>query len=159
MGSHTCSQCRGVCVFSDLFFRKYTESRSIRKIAQEKFYKKEFELLRAFTVEKFESIIPEYSPEEDEEEEDKCERSQVYKLLEKYRHLSPEQLKIFSKVHSGASSLGKWKGAPLIRTNKGNKILSCYHRHHPYESHYQRYNSRQEKNRDVTFYASNIELF
>jgi len=130
-------------------------------MVKERYYKREFELLRSLEVSSSEPIDSVcYQVDEndsDDEEEDKALRNEVYELLQKFQQLTKEQQTMIGKVHCNALSYSKpWEVTPLMKTNKGNKITNLYH-HWP-TSREPRYGSRQEKIRTSIHYGSNIDL-
>jgi len=159
--SNSCKKCRGVCIFSAIFFKKFPESRSIRKMANERFHQKEFELIRSFDVsESIEDSIC-YMVEDDESnEEDEVHRNEVYELLQKFHRLSSEQKKSIVKVHcSHYSYFEPWRHLPHLKTNKGNKIVTLYQHQNNYKDSWNsRFGSRQEKNRTSIHYGTDIYL-
>jgi len=135
-------------------------------MVKERFYKREFELLRSLEVAFSEPIEPvcyqvdDDESDDDEEEENKAQRNETHELLQKFQQLSQEQQNMIGQVHGTFYSYSKpWKVTPLIKTNRGNKITNMYfHFPNSRNSRDDRYGSRQEKIRTVIHYGSNIDL-
>ncbi len=158
--SYSCKKCRGICIFTKAALQKYPESRSFRKMVKERYYKREFEVLRSLEVSFSEPIDPvlyfDEDYDSDEEEENKVQRNEVYELLQKFQQLNKEQKSLVFKNHCTFYSYSKpWDITPLLKTNKGNKIVSL---HHHWPNQKDRTSSRQEKIRDSIHYGSNIYL-
>ena len=160
--SYSCKKCRGVCIFSEIFLKKFPESRSIRRMAKERFYPREFELIRSFDAVGTLDVPVVFAVEDEDEsdEEDEVNRNEIYELLQKFHKLTLEQKKAISKVHGNhLSYFEPWKNTPHVKLNKGNKILSFYqHQANSKDSRDARYGSRQQKVQSNIYYGSNMDL-
>lgn len=127
-------------------------------MVQERYYKREFELLRSLQVSSSGPVDPVcYLDEDEDEKEDKAQRNEAYILLQKFQRLGNEQKMMVGKVHCNFSSYSKpWEVTRLLKTNKGNKIINVFY-HYP-SRRGPRYSSRQEKIREEIHYGSNIDL-
>ena len=111
--TYYCGQCRGMCVFSKLFFEKYSKSKAIKDKIDEKFYPNDFDNIRKFF-----------------ENESHCESKMETKpkLLDKDEEKSTDTtLDIFKKYHSLGDEkwgIGTHSVGSEIRRNKLNKYLN-----------------------------------
>jgi len=144
--------------------KKFPTSKSFRKMVKERYYKREFELLRSFKVPSSEPIdlfgerVEEGDESDnDEEDEDQAQMNETYQLLQKFQQLSKQQKTTIGKVHCSDPTYSQpWETTPLLQTNKGNKIVKLfYHCQNQKES---KNGSRQEKIREYIHYGSNIYL-
>ena len=141
ISSFTCRRCKGLCIFSPAILDKYVESRVIRQMADQKFFKKEYELIKAFAGDL----------DENDEKEDVNQRVETFFLLKKFHELNQNQQKVIMKAHGADSCRDHY-----CQTNKSNKILRFYNHSRNEKS---RRSSRQEKNADlITFNEANLCL-
>ncbi len=135
--SSTCERCKGLCIFSPAIPDKYLKSRALRQMADQKFFQKEYDLIKAFT--------------HDGDLDFNDERDETYFLLKKFHELNQDQRRAVMKAHGADSCRDR-----LCQTNKTNKVLTFYN--HCRSDKFRR-SSRQEKNSNlIAFNEANIYL-
>jgi len=140
ISSSTCGRCKGLCVFSPAIPDKYIKSRAIRQMTGQKFFKKEYELIKAF-LNNSQSL----------EEEQQPERTETYFLLKKFHELDENQQKVVLKTHGADSCRDRY-----CQTNRSNKVLKFYNH---CRNDKPRRSSRQEKNANlINFNEGNLYL-
>jgi len=116
-----CANCRGFCIFADSFPKKYEKSEIMRKMVKEKYFKKEFGLIRFY--------LNEVSTSNEDEE---VEPHQGFELIKKFHTLSKKQKDEVLKLHGNRFSLSNLHFH--CQTNKCTKIKKlCFTCSHPKE--------------------------
>ena len=157
----TCPKCRGICIFSKMFLSKYRENQSVRKMLKEKYYKKEFELLRSLKADRSptgESKANSKSFDNKNDSDSDCEsdfednlQGEAYKLLEQFHSLSENEKKVILKAHDSKNLFSSSACNAHCRTTKTTQILHLYH--HSYTNYKENQGSRQFKKSDSLYYG------
>lgn len=115
---YSCASCRGLCVFSDLFPKKYEKSETMSKMVQEKYFKKEFGLIRFY--------LNETSTLNEDEEE--VESKKGFELIKKFHSLSKTQRGEVLKLHVNSSAPSNLHFHCKTKSTKITKLcFTCSH--------------------------------
>jgi len=102
----SCEKCRGVCIFSKGFLKKFSDSKILKKFVDERFYKNEFTVIReVITLKRLE--------EEESSEENKTKNTKNTKNFKNYEIVAEEDddntLNLFRLFHEKFDSQDKNK--------------------------------------------------
>ena len=134
----SCEKCRGVCIFSTNFMRRYHETKILKKLVDERFYKNEFAIIRQ---------IVEENQFENEEYNETYEDDETLRLFFLFhtKFDSRQKLEVY-KFHTGPFHHGAKEETRHVST-LSKKIVELYH--HRHWKPYNRTESRVKKNNEL----------
>jgi len=130
----SCEKCRGVCIFSKGFLKKYSETKILKKFVDERFYKNEFTIIR--------QIAAEIQLENEEVETDGDEILGLFSLF--HSKFDRYQRQRVFEFHTGPFH-HTTKGEVHHKSSLSRKIVELYdHRH------YKEYNQNESRQKRQT---------
>jgi len=123
----SCEQCKGVCIFSTGFLKKYSEPKILKKLVDERFYKNEFTIIR--------QIAAEIQLENEESNGD--ETLELFLLF--HSKFDRNQKQQVFKFHTGPFH-HTTKGDVHHKSSLSKKIVELYN-----HRHYKEYNQKESR--------------
>lgn len=161
----SCEKCRGVCIFSKGFLKKFPDSKILKKFVDERFYKNEFTVIR-------EVIAQKKLEEEESHEENKTKNAKTFKDFDdEIEAEEDETLNLFRLFHEkfdyqDKNKVFKYHTGPFDHVQKAELYIKgstsrkideiCNHDH--YKDHVQTESRQKRKNHFNKTHSSDIYM-